>query len=41
LPKDHTKDTDRMIDFVREEVKQEAFKKMMKDVSWLKKSMYK
>ncbi len=41
LPKNHTEETDRMIDFVREEVKQEAFKKMMKDVSWLKKSMYK
>jgi hypothetical protein len=30
-----------MIDFVREEVKQEAFKKMMKKISWVKKSMYK
>ena len=37
LPKKHTEETDRMIDFVREEVKQEAFKKMMKKVSWVKK----
>lgn len=41
LPKKHTEETDRMIDFVREEVKQEAFKKLMKKVSWVKKSMYK
>jgi hypothetical protein len=41
LPKKHTKETDQMIDFVREEVKQEAFKKMMKKVSWITKEMYK
>jgi hypothetical protein len=41
LPKKHTEETDLMIDFVREEVKQEAFKKMMKKISWVKKSMYK
>lgn len=40
LPKNHTAETDRMIDFVREEVKQEAFKKLMKKISWVKKSMY-
>ena len=40
LPKKHTEKTDLMIDFVREEIKQEAFKKMMKKVSWVKKSMY-
>ena len=41
LPKKHTAKTDQMIDFVREEVKQEAFKKMMKKIAWVKKSMYK
>jgi hypothetical protein len=40
LPKNHTAETDQMIDFVREEVKQEAFKKMMKKISWVNKSMY-
>lgn len=39
-PKKHTDKTDQMIDFVREEIKQEAFKKMMKKISWVKKSMY-
>ena len=41
LPKKHTKETDQMIDFVREEVKQEAFKKMMKKIDWITKEMYK
>lgn len=41
LPKNHTEETDLMIDFVREEIKQDAFKKMMKKISWVKKSMYK
>ena len=41
VPKKHNEKTDQMIDFVREEIKQEAFKKMMKKISWVKKSMYK
>jgi len=41
LPKKHTDETDMMIDFVREEIKQEAFKKMMKKIKWVSKDCYK
>jgi hypothetical protein len=41
LPKKHTDETDMMIDFVREEIKQEAFKKMMKKIKWVTKESYK